>query len=91
MPRLLADAAAYLAIPVVASVLSGVVASSWSPGRAARGHVQHFAAGVVLAAVALEVFPEVLEKGERWRVVGGFAVGGAAMTARIASCWPRER
>lgn len=81
MPSLLGDAALYLAIPVTASVLSGVVASWWSPGRTARGYVQHFAAGVVLAAVALEVFPEVLEKGERWGVIAGFTAGGAVITA----------
>ncbi len=61
--------------------MSGVVASLWSLGRTARGYVQHFAAGIVLAAVALEVFPEVLEKGQRWGVAAGFAAGGAAMTA----------
>ncbi len=81
MPHALADAGIYLAVPVVASVLAGLIATWWSPKRAVRGYVQHFAAGIVLAAVALEVFPEVLEKGRRWGVVAGFAAGGAAMTA----------
>lgn len=62
-------------------VAGGVVARLWSPGVHARSAVQHFAAGVVVAAVASDVIPEVQQIGTPAGILGGFAVGGLAMIA----------
>jgi zinc transporter, ZIP family len=35
------------------------MASLWQPSRATRSLIQHFAAGVVLAALAVELLPEI--------------------------------
>ncbi|MFC6666990.1 hypothetical protein ACFP9V_17785 [Deinococcus radiopugnans] len=53
-------------IPVAATVLGGVVASFRPPGPRLRSFVQHFAAGVVFAAVAGELLPEITAGGSRW-------------------------
>jgi zinc transporter, ZIP family len=55
------------------------VARWWSPGLSARSAVQHFAAGVVIAAVASGLIPDVTETGTVGGVLAGFAAGGAAM------------
>jgi zinc transporter ZupT len=49
----------YLMIATGAGILGGVLASLWVPDVKARSAVQHFAAGVVIAAVASELIPEV--------------------------------
>jgi ZIP family zinc transporter len=46
-------------IPALVSLAGGVLAALWRPSRSARSLIQHFAAGVVLAALAVELFPEV--------------------------------
>jgi ZIP family zinc transporter len=71
----------YLLGATVAGILGGLVASWWIPGLAARSAVQHFAAGVVIAAVASELIPEVTGTGTVPGILGGFAAGGATMIA----------
>ncbi|CAM3175114.1 hypothetical protein DESA109040_01055 [Deinococcus saxicola] len=46
-------------IPVVATILGGVVASFRPPSPRVRSFVQHFAAGVVFAAVAGGLLPQI--------------------------------
>ena len=70
----------YLIIAFGAGLLGAFVALVWSPGVTARGAIQHFAAGVVIAAVASDLIPEVQKIGTAAGVLGGFAAGGAAMT-----------
>jgi zinc transporter, ZIP family len=62
-----------------AGVLGGVLAFFWAPGVRARSAVQHFAAGVVIAAVASELIPEVERIGTPFGILGGFGAGGLAM------------
>ncbi len=70
----------YIAGAATAGVLGGVLASLWAPGRRVTSYIQHFAAGVVIAAVALQVAPEIQRAGARPSVVlGGFACGGLFM------------
>ena len=40
-----------MAIPAVIALLGGVLAAFWSPSHQARSMIQHFAAGVILAAL----------------------------------------
>lgn len=62
-----------------AGVAGGIVAFFWAPGVRARSAVQHFAAGVVIAAVATDLIPEVEKIGTPVGILGGFAVGGLTM------------
>ncbi len=68
-------------IPVVATVLGGVVASFRPPSPRVRSFVQHLAAGVVFAAVAGELLPEITAGGQPLGVVIGFALGVGVMLA----------
>ena len=67
-------------IPAAVALLGGIIAAFWHPTAHARSLIQHFAAGVVLAAVAVELFPEI----ERTHAPGlvlaaAFAVGSLFM------------
>jgi zinc transporter, ZIP family len=69
----------YIMIATGAGVVGGVLASLWVPGVRVRSAVQHFAAGVVIAAVASELIPEVERLGTIPGILGGFAAGGLTM------------
>ena len=60
-------------IPVAATLLGGVVATFRTPGERLRSFVQHFAAGVVFAAVAGELLPEITRGHQPLGVVIGFS------------------
>ncbi|GAA5514994.1 hypothetical protein Dcar01_03758 [Deinococcus carri] len=68
-------------IPVAATILGGVAASFRTPGERLRSFVQHFAAGVVFAAVAGELLPEITQGHQPLGVVIGFVLGVAVMLA----------
>lgn len=69
----------YMLIPIAATIGGGVVAAFRTPGDRLRSLLQHFAGGVVFAAAAGEILPDVMARHERWGVVVGFAVGIGAM------------
>jgi ZIP family zinc transporter len=62
-----------------AGILGGIIASFWIPDIHARSAVQHFAAGLVIAAVASELIPEVEKTGTPLGILSGFAAGGLVM------------
>jgi len=62
-----------------AGVLGGILAYFWAPRVWARSAIQHFAAGVVIAAVAADLIPEVIEIGTPAGILVGFAAGGLVM------------
>lgn len=69
-----------MSIPAVVALGGGVLAVLWQPGREARSLIQHFAAGVVLAALAVELLPEIeREHAPGLVLVGAFAVGSLFM------------
>lgn len=69
-----------MSIPALIALLGGVLASVWSPSHQARSMIQHFAAGVVLAALAVELLPEIeREHASGWVLVGSFALGSLFM------------
>lgn len=70
---------AYAAIPVSAAIAGSVLAAVRTPSATLRSGVQHFAAGVVFAAVAGELLPEVLRIHRPVQVIVGFAVGVGLM------------
>ena len=52
----------YAFYPVVAVLLGGVVALARTLGESMRSAIQHFTAGVIFAALATELLPEVMHK-----------------------------
>jgi hypothetical protein len=74
VPRVLA----YTLIPVAAAAVAGLVAATVRPGEKVTSGVRHFAAGVVFAAAAVELLPQVLHQKPGVAVVG-FAAGIAVM------------
>jgi ZIP family zinc transporter len=75
-----AEAALYTLVPVGATIVGGAVASLRRPGPRVTSAVQHTAAGVVLAAVAVEVIPDVKANSPAATILG-FAVGVPLMLA----------
>ncbi|MFZ3141295.1 ZIP family metal transporter [Polaromonas sp.] len=69
----------YAAFPAAAVVLGGVVSVIRVPSASAQSAVQHFAAGVVFAALATELLPEVMHKRLPLLTIGGFALGVIVM------------
>ena len=74
----LVQALSYTALAVAAAMAGGVVAVYRPPGPQMESNVQHFAAGVVTAAVAAELLPDIHGRAPQV-VVLGFAVGVATM------------
>ncbi|MGE5478458.1 MAG: ZIP family metal transporter [Bacteroidales bacterium] len=50
---------AIMAIPALVALTGGILAAIWKPSHQMRSLIQHFAAGVVLAALAVELLPEI--------------------------------
>lgn len=65
-------------VPVLAAALSGAVAALRAPGPRLTSGLQHFAAGVVFAAAAIELLPDVLHRSPQVAITG-FAAGIAVM------------
>jgi len=49
----------WLAVPAVVMLLGALLTFIWHPSRSFIGLVQHLAAGIILAALMIEVFPEM--------------------------------
>lgn len=65
----------YALIPTAATIGGAVLAAYHPPGANLRSAVQHIAAGVVFAAVAGELLPEVMRIHKPVEVAVGFAIG----------------
>lgn len=78
----------FIAFPVVAGVIGGVVAAFRPPGPKLTSTVQHFAAGVVFAAVAGEILPDMSHGAHLPAVVVGFVAGVALML--VLGAWERR-
>ena len=62
-------------IPVAATGAGALVASWRPPGARVKSGIQHFAAGVVFAVVAVELLPDVIRTHTPLEVAVGFAAG----------------
>ncbi len=78
----------YLLIPAAATLFGGVAAVFWAPGAQLRSVLQHLAAGVVFAAVAGELLPQIMHEGTALPVILGFSAGIALM---LGIKWLAER
>ena len=79
---MLLQAIFFALVPALAIFSGGVIASFRPPGPKTQSFVQHFAAGVVFAALVGEVLPDLTRKHPSpvWVLVG-FAAGVALMLA----------
>jgi len=68
-------------IPAVSVVVGGIIAAFRSPGQVLHSMAQHFAAGVVFAAVSIELLPDLKHEGQALPTIIGFAIGVVAMLA----------
>jgi ZIP family zinc transporter len=72
----------FMAFPTLVALCGGVLASVWTPSEQTRSQIQHFAAGVVLAALAVELLPEIeREHAPGLVLAGSFALGSLFMYA----------
>lgn len=69
-----------MSVPALIALLGGIMASVWQPSHGTRSLIQHFAAGVVLAALAVELLPEIEREHAPGPVlIGAFAAGSIFM------------
>lgn len=78
MAETLIQALLYTLLAVGAALVGGLIAIYRPPGPQMESNVQHFAAGVVFAAVAAELLPDVHTRAPSVVIVG-FAIGVATM------------
>jgi ZIP family zinc transporter len=74
----LVQALSYTSLAVVTALVGGVIAVYRPPGPQMESNVQHLAAGVVFAAVAAELLPDIHDQSPAV-VVTGFAAGIVTM------------
>ncbi|MBA8795133.1 ZIP family zinc transporter [Friedmanniella endophytica] len=75
---MVATALGFTLIPVLAALVSGIVAAVRQPGPRVKSGLQHLAAGVVFAAAAIELLPGVLAHSPVVAIIG-FGIGIAVM------------
>ena len=71
----------YALIPALAVLGGGVIAVFWTPRATIRSLVQHFAAGLVFAAVSTEILPDIMHEHDPAATVFGFVLGVGLMLA----------
>ena len=52
-------------VPAIVSIIGDIIALVWHPSHAAHRMIQHFAAGVILAALATELLAEIAREHAR--------------------------
>lgn len=65
--------------PALAVLAGGTLALFRAPGPAARSTIQHFAAGVIFAALATELLPDLVHRRLPWVTLAGFSLGVMVM------------
>jgi len=73
------QAVPYTLIPVASAIVGAAVAAYYRPGPVLVSAIQHFAAGVVFAAAAGEILPDVLHGGSAMATLVGGTLGVGAM------------
>jgi zinc transporter, ZIP family len=69
----------YSLIPAATVFIGGLTATIKTPAKSVSSFTQHFASGVVFAAVALELLPKLSETKELWPLTLGFVLGVGLM------------
>ncbi len=76
-----ARAATLVAFPIGAAIIGSVVSVLRPPGPKTTSSIQHFAAGVVLSALAGEILPDLRLEGSLLFAVLGFVLGSGLVLA----------
>ncbi len=66
-------------IPILAAILGGILTLIRRPSHGVVSAIQHFAAGIVFSAAAVEILPHVKHQGAIWPIVIGGGLGTLAM------------
>jgi len=74
-----ASAWQFTLIPAAAAMIGAVIAVNARPKATLVSAIQHFAAGVVFAAAAGEILPDVMHRGSPWATAIGGAIGVVTM------------
>ena len=82
------QAAVLVAFPVAASAAGAAASLRFAPGPKVVSGIQHFAAGVVIAALVGEVLPDLRHEGQLPAAALGFTLGAAVVLALAA--WGRR-
>ncbi len=69
----------YPLIPTVCMIIGGMLATLFVPKPSVRAATQHFAAGVVFAAVAIELLPALGHTQQQLTIAIGFLIGVFSM------------
>ncbi|WP_333825777.1 ZIP family metal transporter [Pinisolibacter sp.] len=69
----------YTVIPILAAIIGGFLTLLRRPSHVAVSAIQHFAAGIVFSAAAVEILPHLKHQGALWSIVVGGGLGVAAM------------
>ncbi len=69
----------YALYPALALAAGGSVALIRPPGASVRSAIQHFTAGVVFAALATELLPDLMHRRMPWVTLAGFILGVLVM------------
>jgi ZIP family zinc transporter len=72
-------AVTYALIPAGVLLVGGLVAAFRPPGKQLTSYLQHFAGGVVLAALTTELLPDIMHRHRPIAATIGFAVGTGLM------------
>ncbi len=64
-----------LLVPAISILLGGILARTWTPRKTTIAAVQHFTAGLILSAVAVELMPDLVASSKFSAIVIGFALG----------------
>jgi zinc transporter, ZIP family len=79
LPEELAQLFPFVPIAAAIGAAGGISPAFFTLPTVLRSYVQHFAAGLLLAIIAVDLLPEVLEYGQNVANLGGFAAGAALM------------
>ena len=69
----------YIAIPVLIIIAGGSLSAFYSLGSRLRSSIQHFAAGLVFAAVSTSLLPEIIKTRNVSAMLVGFVFGTSLM------------
>jgi ZIP family zinc transporter len=77
--KILNDVLIYLSIPLVVIAFSSIIFRLVVFNSSAKSIIQHFSAGVVFAALAVELLPELYDTEFRFELILGYIIGTALM------------
>ncbi len=86
---IVSQAALLVTFPVTAGAVGAFGAAFKAPSAKLTSGVQHLAAGVVFAAVATEVLPDLREQGHVWAAVGVAVLLTLGASSRRMNPWSR--